>query len=1341
MMKRMKQAVSFFMAVCLLAGNSYTGGTKTEVSMTPFVQVSETATAEESALLQTGEDTSVLEALRNPFGKLSEMKYHEIRKASAEDEKGSYVLTSSGEKINDFEKITMVNDTITLSIRREDSAGVDLGIAVGDQIEVIVSGNDTVVKHVPVSGSNQSQTIVLQRVGAGYADVTIKITDANNALVRSFTCTILVEAILDKSDEQWENVGNNKVVLVLDQGEKYPLKFSNLANVAASQLQFEEPVTPGIIHVDSETGEITALGAGHTRFNIQNYAGIIKDDADTIKDTEEVEVIVLPIGSGDVNETVDQYRKDVSVTVPAVKYEQESRFTLYSNATRSDLLIWEVYSVNQAGDETLISEDDHTLLKYELVNNVINFTDVKAGTYRVRAYATKDYKVSNDLPCLTYDVIVDLSMGDETIYMNVGDTFDIMERANIPEGMYGKLFTNTVNDGSNATINPNTGVITANRKGTQVFTIMYRDSTELDDYGIYNGTFLEDDILNRTYTYTVKVIDTIVVNPSSLVLYAGGSYQLTPTSTHTSEPIYWECSEEDSQYIEVNENGLVKALEKTPEDYVAKAIAYQIIDGVKKVAVCYITVEASVTKIELEPNDVVLNIDETKTITAKITPTGLSGVKLTWTSSDDSIFEIVEEQRLYIQIKGKKAGTATLTAINDKNIVVGYCTVTVRDKATGITLSQNTITGRTDVKVQLYATVNPKDKVDQSVIWSSSDTSIVTVDDKGLVQLKKPGKAVIFVRSKAYPDMDPVLCQVTVEQGIGGLTIDLDSDFIEMYVGESKKIEYTVDPKNASNPGVTWTSFNESIVSVDANGKLTAKTPGTTQVMVMSEEDPSYFEIVKVVVKQQATSVRMNYTTVTMNRGEYFDMEVTITPATSTETNLTWESLDPTVVTVSTTGRFTGRAAGTAVVIVRTPNGVTSYCTVTVVEPVTSLELDPSEVTIDVGEKFTIAPVFKPENPTNIDVEWTSSNPNIATINAAGELEGQARGTAVIICETVDGGFRAFCLVTVVDPELELIIDPETYRLGYGKSYTLTAILKSHGEEQEADVEWSSSNSSVCTIDKNGKIKGVNYGYATITATTNDEYEVKATCEVRVVREVTSIKLNHSYVEVIQGQTVDLRATVNPSNATYQDVIFSSDNSDIAFVDEDGIITGLQPGETKIIANAKDNSGKTATCYVKVIAPIAATGVTVSDKQIVLVPGEKKQITTSMKPNNTTDDQMWSSNNDYIATVDSTGTITAHTTGTATVTVMTSSGKMATVDVIVLGLSRTTLEMPVYTQYSRLTVDGATTTVRWDVQDTSICEVNNGVITARKVGTTKVTATINGRTLSCTVKVISNKKK
>ena len=359
-----------------------------------------------------------------------------------------------------------------------------------------------------------------------------------------------------------------------------------------------------------------------------------------------------------------------------------------------------------------------------------------------------------------------------------------------------------------------------------------------------------------------------------------------------------------------------------------------------------------------------------------------------------------------------------------------------------------------------------------------------------------------------------------------------------------------------------------------------------------------------------------------------------------------------------------------------------------------------------------------------------------AEIDEFGEVTALAGGTSVITCESVDGGYRAYCLVTVIEPVVEIIMSPETYRLGLGKTYTLTATVTNHGTASNSDIEWSSSDESVCTVDEKGRITGVDYGYATITAAAADNLGAFATCEVRVIREITSIKLNHTTLTIIQGESATLQANVQPSNASYLETKFSSSDESIAVVDEDGMITALNPGSVIIRSEARDNSGKYAVCYVTVIAPIVATGVTVSDKEIVLTPKEQKQVVISMKPSNATDTTTWTSNNEAVASVNSQGVITAHTTGTATITVMTSSGKMATVAVTVLGLSRTTLELPIYTKYSKLVVDGAVGTVRWDVADPSICEVNNGIITARKLGTTKVTATINGRTLTCTVKVV-----
>ena len=334
-------------------------------------------------------------------------------------------------------------------------------------------------------------------------------------------------------------------------------------------------------------------------------------------------------------------------------------------------------------------------------------------------------------------------------------------------------------------------------------------------------------------------------------------------------------------------------------------------------------------------------------------------------------------------------------------------------------------------------------------------------------------------------------------------------------------------------------------------------------------------------------------------------------------------------------------------------------------------------------------------------------------------------------------------MVTVVDPAIEITINPDTYRLGYGKSHTLKATVKNHGKVVEnAYVEWVSSDEDICTVEENGKIFGEDFGFATISAIiTEGEYETFATCEVRVVREVTSIKLNHSVLTIIQGHTASLQADVQPSNATYTDANFTSEDTKIAVVDEDGTVTGVKPGTTWIFAKAKDNSGKSARCMVTVIEPVPATGITVSDKKVVLLPDEKKQLNFTIKPNNSTDNVMWTAAEEAIATVDGKGMITAHRIGTTSVTAMTDSGKTTVVEVVVLGLSRTSLEIPVYTQYSRLTVDGATTAIRWDVEDTTICEVNNGIITARRAGTTYVTANVNGRALRCKVTVLPNKKK
>jgi len=1325
MMKHMKKAISFFMAVCLLAGNSYVNTeANTSVSMSGWNQVTEA----KEPLLPKGLRTY----LENNTGLV----------ASAEEtsDSGGYVFfnptAGSNEVVRTGDEITISGSTVFL-LTKVDENDKPIGFDSSVEIRQIISADENIAKIVNNGEGNNGYNITITAVSPGKTSVNVTIKETVTAAdgskvdnMYTFTCTVNVKMEIDKSDTHWKTISTDKKVLVLNQAEEYQVLLKGVENkiVNSNLMKWNWP-NNGVIIIDESTGTIIPQGAGVVKISLKPTT--------SSQTAEEFTVIVSPTGTNKYGASYEDYKAYTEFATAS------DSFTLYTNGNPADNMTWEVYAITYNGAtpvKTLISAKDTTLLTYAVseIDGLIQFTGVKAGTYQVIGYSSTDkLYAEEDWNKVIFDITVNMTLQDTVRYLNVGDTFSILANSNLPVARFAELlevdYIDTVNGPYVAGMDAKTGLITALNNGEVKVTVKYRRSPA---NSIYSPN---DPYGNRqvSVTYTFYVIDEISLNTTSLNLYTGSTYQLLANVTDRTAPVTWKSS--DDKLATVDATGLVTAKKATGTTPV-QIIASQVIDGVEKSVTCNVYIQPAVTKVTLTPDNVVLKVDEYETIKAAVSPSGISGTTLHWLSSDTSIFQITDSSELTVTIQGKTGGTAVLTALNAENIVVGYCKVTVNQEAQGIKLSDTSVTKPMSHKTyQLYATLSPANTTNTKIIWDSQNTKIATVDQNGLVTFKNSGSVTISAQSADNPLLI-AYCTFNIEKAVSG--VELDYHDVEMYTGETRRLSFMVYPSNASHPDVIWSSFDTSVVAVDDTGMLTAKGPGKTQIMLMAVEDGSCYDICTVVVKQKATGVKMSYKELTMNRGEYFDMEVTVTPVNSTEASLIWESLSPSVATVSSTGRITARAAGSAVIAVRTQNGVTSYCTVTVIEPVISLELDPTELTLDVGEIFQIDPVFKPVEPSIKEVKWTSYNEDVATVNALGEVEGISRGSTIVTCETVDGGFRAFCLIQIMDPEMVVTITPDNYRLGVGKSIDLKVSVTNHGEEiKNVPMYWSSSDESICTVDQNGRVIGVSYGDAKIRAEVDDEFGAYAICEIRVVREVSSIRLNHTALTIIQGQSVSLNAEVKPSNASYTDAIFSSDDETIAVIDEDGTITALEPGTTWVWAKARDNSGKSARCYVTVIEPVPATGVTLSDKQAVLVAGESKKIVYTVKPANTTDDLIWSSANEAIATVNGSGEITAHKTGSTTITAMTSSGKTAQVEVIVIGLSRTTLELPVYTKYSKLTVDGATGTVRWDVLDQTICEVNNGVITARKAGTTYVTATVNGRTLRCKVTVTSNKKK
>ena len=257
--------------------------------------------------------------------------------------------------------------------------------------------------------------------------------------------------------------------------------------------------------------------------------------------------------------------------------------------------------------------------------------------------------------------------------------------------------------------------------------------------------------------------------------------------------------------------------------------------------------------------------------------------------------------------------------------------------------------------------------------------------------------------------------------------------------------------------------------------------------------------------------VSLGKTSLELTEGDEITLTVTINPANATNKNVTWNSSDSSVASVSD-GRVTAVKAGSATITVTTEDGgKIATCEVKVnaktVEPevvaVTGVTLDKTSVELTEGDETTLTATVNPDNATNKNVTWKSSDSSVATV-VDGKVTAVKAGSATITVTTEDGGKTATCEVKVnaktVEPEVVAVtgvtLDKTSVELTEGDETTLTATVNPDNATNKT-VTWKSSDSSVATV-VDGKVTAVKEGTATITVTTEDGGKT-ATCQVKVV--------------------------------------------------------------------------------------------------------------------------------------------------------------------------------------------------------------------------------------------------
>ncbi|MBR6158795.1 MAG: Ig-like domain-containing protein, partial [Lachnospiraceae bacterium] len=251
-------------------------------------------------------------------------------------------------------------------------------------------------------------------------------------------------------------------------------------------------------------------------------------------------------------------------------------------------------------------------------------------------------------------------------------------------------------------------------------------------------------------------------------------------------------------------------------------------------------------------------------------------------------------------------------------------------KVTEAKLDKKKVSLKDGTTLKLKATVKPANATYKVVKWSSSDESIATVSDEGIVTAHKPGKTKITARPY-NKDGKKATCTVTVVAvPVKGITLNKS----KVYVGRGGTVtlKAVIKPENASNKKIKWRSKYEKIATVDKNGVVTAKKEGETKITVITEDGHrKAFCKIKVTKPVKVKSVKLDRKKATINVGESIKLKATVKPKKATIKTVTWKSSNKKVATVTKKGKVKGIKKGSAKITVTTKDGKKkATCTVTV---------------------------------------------------------------------------------------------------------------------------------------------------------------------------------------------------------------------------------------------------------------------------------------------------------------------------------------------------------------------------------------------------------------------------
>lgn len=402
--------------------------------------------------------------------------------------------------------------------------------------------------------------------------------------------------------------------------------------------------------------------------------------------------------------------------------------------------------------------------------------------------------------------------------------------------------------------------------------------------------------------------------------------------------------------------------------------------------------------------------------------------------------------------------------------------------------------------VSLAATCTPEDASSRRVAFTTTDAGIAKITDNYLKGMQR-GECDLIVSSAQNPEVTETF-RVLVIKPVKKIQISAGDR--KVHAGSTLQLSAVCDPEDASIKDVVWDSRNKNVATVDGNGLVTGLKKGTVSITATAADGSKIAGSVMLTVTQPVESITFAEPVYTVQTKRTVQTKVTTLPRDASDRSLSWSSSDETIATVKG-GVITGQKAGTCTITCTSKSNpeVSAATTVNVRQLVTKIDCvnSPQELNLIAGQSVQTRWSVSPEDATDKVLTFKSRDNRVARVDANGLVTATGRGAVTIIATAEDGSRKQGTVkVNVVQPVTGVSIQQDMYYVQRGGYANVRAVIEPRNANNQR-VSWFSDNESIVTARSNGTITGqlygINNGYTTITAQTEDG-GYTATARVRV---------------------------------------------------------------------------------------------------------------------------------------------------------------------------------------------------------------------------------------------------